>query len=102
MNCRRFVCTMSLVVLTMSFVNCAVYKKTGLAISPASANIATGGTIQFTAIEQSSTHSKTKTNDVTSQVSWASDNTAAVTISATGLATSVGEGTATITATTNG
>jgi uncharacterized protein YjdB len=102
MNCRRFLFTLSLVVVTMSFVNCVVYKKTGLAISPTSANIATGGTIQFTAIEQSNTHSKTKTNDVTSQVSWASDNTAAVTVSATGLATSVGEGIANITATTKG
>ena len=107
MNCRRFVSVLSLlsiVFLGVFLVNCNPYKQTSLAVTPANANLGSpGNTIQFHAIETSTDPNRAdKSTDVTSQVTWESSNPAAATIEASGLATTVGEGTTTITATTNG
>lgn len=55
-----------------------------IAISPTSATLNSGGTQQFTA---TGTFGDGSTSDLTSQVTWASSNTAALAISTSGLAT---------------
>src|SRR3989442_7561704 len=68
-----------------------------IAITPGgTTTIALGNTQQFTA---TGTFSDGSTQDLTSAVSWASSSTAVATISAAGLATSVGQGSTNITAT---
>jgi hypothetical protein len=75
-----------------------------LQINPATANLGTqGSTVQFQALEVSTDAGHpAKTRDVTKDVTWTSSNAAAVTVTSSGLATSVGPGTATISASTNG
>jgi 6-phosphogluconolactonase (cycloisomerase 2 family) len=64
---------------------------TALTISPLNQTIASGGTEQFDAMGTfKNADGTTSTTDVTSQVTWASSNTNIVTISTSGLATSVG------------
>jgi len=103
MSFRSVVSLLWLVVLTMFLVNCDAYKKTSLSITPANATLSPGSTIQFRAIE-TSTHAghPNRSTDVTNQVTWESSNTAVATISTSGLATSVGPGSTTITATGDG
>jgi len=72
---------------------------TSITVSPASADIALDSTQQFTATGNFSDGS---TEDLTSQVTWTSSNVSVATIKATGLASTAGAGTATITATMNG
>ena len=72
---------------------------TSLAVTPASPSVAAGLTQQFTA---TATYSDGTTADVTSSVTWASDDTTVATIDATGLATGVSQGTANVTATVGG
>ena len=67
-----------------------------IAVTPANPTIQTGGTQQFTA---TGTYSDNSTQNITSQVTWASSNTAVTTINASGLATGVATGTSTISAT---
>lgn len=67
-----------------------------IAISPAVPLIALGTTLQFTAI---GTYSDGSTQNISSQVTWASTNANVATISASGIATAVGQGTTPITAT---
>ena len=69
---------------------------TSIAVTPANPSIAPGTTEQFTA---TGTYSDNSTEDLTSQVTWASANTSVATINSTGLATGVAMGTSTITAT---
>ena len=71
-----------------------------ITVSPSSpTNLTVGSTTSFTA---SGTYSDGSTADITSQVTWASDNTEIATIDSTGLATGVAAGTANITATLDG
>ncbi|MCX6224948.1 MAG: DUF3443 family protein [Bacteroidia bacterium] len=74
-----------------------------IAVTPASTSIAPGTTEQFTATGTYSDHS---TKDITTSVTWNSDNTAVATISnisgSNGLAASLASGTATITASLSG
>jgi hypothetical protein len=74
-----------------------------IAVTPANPSIAKGKTLQFTA---TGTYSDKTTKSLTTQVTWASSNTAVATISNTtgsrGLATAVGTGTTTISATVSG
>jgi len=68
-----------------------------IAISPATASVAPGGTQQFSA---TGTFSDGTTQDITADVTWASSNTAVATIgSGTGTALGQGSGTTQITAT---
>jgi hypothetical protein len=64
--------------------------------SPTNPNIAYGSSAQYTATGTFSDHS---TGSLTGPVTWVSSNTGAVTVSGTGLATSVAFGSATITVT---
>ncbi|MGH9629118.1 MAG: DUF4082 domain-containing protein, partial [Bryobacteraceae bacterium] len=68
---------------------------TAIAVTPANPTIQAGATQQFTA---TGTYSDNSTQNITTQVIWASSNTAAATINTAGLATSVGAGTSTISA----
>ena len=67
-------------------------------VSPGSASLVVGATQQFTAVTKDAAG-----NTLTGRtVTWASSNTAAATVSGSGLATGVAGGTATITATSEG
>ncbi|MGH8283316.1 MAG: Ig-like domain-containing protein [Gammaproteobacteria bacterium] len=74
-----------------------------IAVTPATPSIAKGANTQFTATGVYSDHS---TQDLTSQASWSSSNTAIATVSnaagTAGLVTTTGTGTATISASLNG
>ena len=70
-----------------------------IAISPTNATILVGQTQQFTA---TGTYSDSSTQDLTSTVAWASSNMPGVTINSSGLATALGIGASTITASLNG
>ena len=67
-----------------------------IAVTPANPSIAKGLTEQFTA---TGTYSDSSTQNLTSQVTWASGTTATATIGTGGLATGAGVGTSTISAT---
>jgi len=68
----------------------------GITVTPATASIMSGATQQFTA---TGTLSNNTTTDLTSSVTWTSSNTGAVTVNASGLASGIGIGSATIMAT---
>ncbi len=70
-----------------------------IAVTPATSNIATGTTQQFTA---TGTYSDSTTQDLKASAAWSSSDTAVATVSSAGLATSVAAGTTTITATSGG
>ncbi len=70
-----------------------------IAVTREAASTAVGGTEQFTA---TGTYSDESTAGLTTEVDWTSDNIFVATIGASGLATGVGKGTATITATLDG
>jgi len=67
-----------------------------IAVTPPNPSISVGDTEQFTA---TGTYSDGSTKDLTGSASWSSSNTAVATIAAGGLATGVGAGSTTITAT---
>ncbi|MGD0632531.1 MAG: N,N-dimethylformamidase beta subunit family domain-containing protein, partial [Terracidiphilus sp.] len=74
-----------------------------IAVSPTNTTLITGGFQQFTATgtySNSSTH-VTSTQDITSQVTWTSTNTAVATVNAAGLVTAVSPGVTAISATMN-
>ena len=70
-----------------------------IAVTPANPTILTGATQQFTA---TGTYSNNSTQNLTTQVTWASSSTAVATIGTGGLATGVSAGTTTISATLSG
>jgi YD repeat-containing protein len=67
-----------------------------LAVTPANPSVPKGSTRQFTA---TATYSDGSTQDLTTTVTWASSTTAVATISSTGLATTLTQGSTTISAT---
>ena len=73
-----------------------IYKLSSISVAPVNPVITPGQTVQFTATGLYTDNSST---DITSIVTWSSSNTAVATIDATGLATGVGVGTVTISAT---
>jgi len=75
-----------------------------ISVSPTSQTIAVGQQFQFTAtgsVGHGSNH-PSSTSNITDQVTWTSSLPSVATINATGLATAVGSGSTTITATING
>jgi hypothetical protein len=66
---------------------------TSIAVTPANPTVQAGGTQAFTA---TGTYSDSTTQNITSQVTWSSSNTAAAIINASGVATGVAGGTASI------
>ena len=102
---RPVVSMLSLVVLASFLVSCHAYNNTALQITPDSVSVGSpGGTVQFKALEIATNAAghPPKTKDVTDVVTWTSSNAGAATISSKGLATAVGSGTTTITASTSG
>jgi hypothetical protein len=69
---------------------------TSIAVTPANPSVIAGSTQQFKA---TGTYSDNSTQDITSQVSWSSSNTAVATINSAGLASGIAGGSTTITAT---
>ncbi len=69
---------------------------TSIAITPVNPTIQIGSTEPFTA---TGTYSNSSTQNITSQVTWSSSNTAIATISSSGVASGVGGGSSNITAT---
>ena len=70
-----------------------------ISVAPSNPSIARGASQQFSAV---GTFSDASTLSLSNQVSWASSSVAVAVINATGLASSAGSGSATITATLNG
>jgi len=90
----------SLAGISSSSVSLTVLPLTSIALTPNTPSIlVVGATQQLTAI---GTYSDGSTADISSRVIWSSDDTKTVSISSTGLATCVGGGTASITATLEG
>ncbi len=67
-----------------------------IAVTPANPTVSVGETRQFTA---TGTYSNGTTQELTSQVTWASSSGAVASVNAAGLASALGQGTTTITAT---
>ncbi len=82
--------------LTETIVSPSTPTLTSIAVTPANPSITKGATEQFTA---TGTYSDASTANITSQVTWASGTTTAATITSGGLASGVGVGSSTITAT---
>ncbi|MCB1019740.1 MAG: Ig-like domain-containing protein, partial [Acidobacteria bacterium] len=72
---------------------------TSITVSPATADIDTGATRQFTATGH---YDDSTTDDLTFDVAWTSSNAGVVTVNASGVATGQGEGSASITASLDG
>ena len=68
-------------------------------MTPANPSVAKGQTQQFTA---TGTYSDNSTENLTSQVTWASATTSVATITTTGLASAVARGSSSITASLSG
>nr|WP_243891327.1 Ig-like domain-containing protein [Shewanella algae] len=68
-------------------------------LTPGTASIAKGSTVQFTAL---ATFSDGSTQDISTQVSWSSSNTGVATVSTKGVVTAQSIGTSAISATMNG
>lgn len=92
--------TASLSGITSPSVKLTVISLSSISVTPAALPILTvGATQQFSA---AGTYSDGSIVNITSQVNWASDNSATVAITSNGLATVASAGTANITATLNG
>lgn len=76
--------------------NGPIVSLTSIAVTPSQPTFIEGKTLQLTA---TGTYSDLSTQDLTTQVTWMSSDTAEATVSATGLVTGVGIGSPTITAT---
>lgn len=70
-----------------------------ITVTPATAVVLQGSTLQLAA---SGRYSDNSNSDITNMVTWTSSDTAVATVSATGLVTGIGAGTATITAALSG
>ena len=101
---------LAITILTMGVTACSLSKTSStftgtpvlssIAVTPnPTPSLSKGKTQQFTAV---GTYSNGTNADITSQVTWASDNTAAATIDKSGLATGIAAGMANITASLNG
>jgi hypothetical protein len=105
MTPQRAVSILLVIALGTLLLSCAsTYNLSGISITPPSASVGpNGATVQFsaTALYIRSSH-PSQTQDVTNEVAWASSDTAVVTVNASGLATAVSAGTATVTATLKG
>lgn len=98
---RAVACCMLLVALGTFLISCASSPTlSSIQVTPATAAVAlTGQTVQFRALGTyvNGGH-PTQTRDITDSVTWASSDTTAATINSTGLATVVGTGDTSITA----
>jgi hypothetical protein len=95
---------MLFVILIVPIVGCGTPKVASVAISPSTQALVIGQNVQFTALGtygHGSNHPASQ-EDVTSQVAWTSSAPSVATINSAGVATAVGAGNTTITASMNG
>jgi hypothetical protein len=102
MTRRHILCSLLLVFLGVFSLGCAGNNKTisSVQLSPSTANLAAGTTVQFTATafyQQGQQSGGVK--NVTSQVTWTSSTPSVATVDASGVATAVSQGSTVITAT---
>ena len=89
--------------LVMPFIGCSNPQGLdSIQITPTSSALVVGQTSQFNANGQFGNASHPSTKNITSTVSWSSSNQSVATVSSTGVATSVGAGTTTISASAQG
>jgi uncharacterized protein YjdB len=91
-----------LLCLGSSLVGCSSQGLDSVQVTPATQSLTVGQTAQFTATGTYGNPNHLSTQDITTLVTWTSNAPSVATISATGLATTVGAGTTTITATASG
>ncbi len=84
--------------ITLSLAGCGTHGLDSVQVTPASQSLTVGQTAQFTAVGTYGNAKRPSRQDLTSGVTWASSVPAVATISASGMATAVGGGTTTITA----
>lgn len=104
MFARRFVLGLSLLCLGSSLVGCSTPYVDSIEITPTTQTfVGPGGQAQFKAIGtfRQGTHTPWL-EDITNQVTWATNASAVATISKTGVALGTGLGTTTVTATMEG
>jgi hypothetical protein len=85
----------------ISFIGCASNQVDSIQVTPGTDSIATGKTLQYTAMATEG-HAGHASQNVTNSVMWSSSDATVATVSSAGVATAVGSGTTTITATTTG
>ncbi len=73
-----------------------------ITVSPTTQSLTTGQTAQLSVTGTYGNSKHTTTQDITSGVNWASNNTAVASVSSSGLVTAVGAGSATVTASAQG
>jgi hypothetical protein len=102
MNYRAVWCTIVFAALVLLLEGCSAPSTlTSIQVTPSTAALAAvGTTVQFTAMgTYSNGRHPSETRDITGSVTWASSTPATATVSSSGLATSIGSGTTSITAT---
>ena len=96
---RGFFKVFALICLLLSFTGCLNTEISAIQISPATQSLTVGQAVQFTASGYIGHGTKSASyQDMTSQVTWTSSTPAVATVNSSGLATAVGAGTTTITA----
>lgn len=89
---------LSLVCLVLSIAGCAVSGLDSIQISPTTQALTVGQTVQYTAVGTYGNGKHPTTQNVTTGLTWTSTVPAVATVDPTGIATAVGAGTTTITA----
>ncbi len=100
---RKFLAATLLIGLVVPLTSCG--NPSGLdavQVSPTAQSLTVGQTIQFAATGVFGNANHQHTKDITTSVTWASSTPSVATVGATGLATAVGPGTTTITASAQG
>src|ERR1700756_253367 len=98
---RLLLCLGSLGVIAPTLIGCNNQGLDSVQVTPTTQALTVGQTAQFTAIGTFGNAKKPTTQNITSSVTWTSSVPSVATISAGGLATAVGAGTTTITASTS-
>jgi hypothetical protein len=98
MSARRSVSGLSLVCFALFLAGCAVSGLDSVQVTPGAQSLVVGQTAQFSAAGTYGNGSHPSTKDITSGVTWASSAPAVATVNSSGMATAVGAGSTTITA----
>jgi hypothetical protein len=95
---RRNLAGLSLVCLVLSIAGCSVSGLDSILVTPATQSLTVGQTAQFIATGTYGNATKATTQTITTGVTWTSSAPAVATVDSTGIATAVGAGTTTISA----
>jgi uncharacterized protein YjdB len=98
---RNLLKALFLASFVIPFIGCSSSQVDSIAVTPGTQSVATGKTVQYTATAVVG-HAGHPSQNVTNSVTWSSSDTSIATVSSTGVATGVGAGSATITASSNG